>query len=244
MDVNPKSIPVGAIAYYLKDRAHKPTVQFGEVIEHYPSCIVLQLYELKDRRMIGGIPIAEFPSTTRFQKLPKQWTWDTDLIHMEFAPHPEEAKAIRLCVPESIREGISNGCLVRVRDNDHCTLDTEITKDGWRIVKKYVGYVFDRISVPWHEVYPTYDEASESAAKIYEEILRQRSLTDEEWSVEQIDKTLDAWAFANGITDDEKSRVRENIMRLDNIADVEVRHIAGTIQWKYFKNKRWNNIEV
>lgn len=244
MEINPKAIPVGAIAYYLKDKAHKPTVQFGEVIEHYPSCIVLQLYELKDRRMIGGIPIAEFPPVTRFQKLPAHWTWDTDLIHMDFAPLPEEAKAIRLCIPETIREGIDNGCLVRVRDNDHCILNAEITKEGYRIVKRYPRCVQDRVSVPWYEVYPTYDEASKAAVEIYEEILRQRSLTDEEWSVEQIDKTLDEWAFINGATDDEKRLVRENIMRLDNIADVEVRHIAGDIQWKYFKNKRWNSIAI
>ena len=243
MEINPKTIPVGTIVYYLKDREHKPMVQFGEVIEHYPSCIVLQLYELKDMRMIDGIPIREFPLVTRFQKLPAHWTWNTDLIQMEFAPRPKEAENIRLCVPESIREGINNGCLVRVQDNDHCTLDTEITKEGWRIVKKYPRYVRDRVSVPWHEVYPTYDEASKVAVEIYEEILRQRSLTDEEWYVEQIDKTLAEWAFINGVPDDEKRLVRENIMRLDNIVDVEIRHVAGDIQWKYLDKKRWNTIE-
>ena len=33
-------------------------------------------------------------------------------------------------------------------------------------------------------------------------------------------------------------------MNLSDLEDVEVRMNAGNIQWKYCKNKRWQNIEI
>ena len=46
------------------------------------------------------------------------------------------------------------------------------------------------------------------------------------------------------IPDNQKKSYRDFIMNLSDLEDVEVRMNAGNIQWKYWKNKRWQNIEI
>ena len=33
-------------------------------------------------------------------------------------------------------------------------------------------------------------------------------------------------------------------LRMSNVEDIETRIFGGNIQWKYWKNKKWNNIEL
>ena len=68
-------------------------------------------------------------------------------------------------------------------------------------------------------------------------------MTDEEWSIEQIDKTIDTFAYLYGISDKTKQAYRKRLLELDNIADVETRIYGGAIQYKYWKKQRWNTIE-
>ena len=76
------------------------------------------------------------------------------------------------------------------------------------------------------------------------EFKRQSELSDYDWSVEQIDKELSRWAYMYSISVEEKQRYRDWILSLDKIEDVEIRIFQGNIQWKYWRNQRWMNIEV
>ena len=76
------------------------------------------------------------------------------------------------------------------------------------------------------------------------EFKRRASLTDYEWAVEKIDNILGKWKFLNGATNDDVEIYRNWILSLKNVEDVDVRIWQNNIQWKYWKNKRWNNIEL
>ena len=75
------------------------------------------------------------------------------------------------------------------------------------------------------------------------EFERQANLTDLEWSIEQIDKDINRWAYMYGISSDEKERFRERLMSIDNLENVETRISGGTVQCKYVSKKRWMSVE-
>ena len=68
-------------------------------------------------------------------------------------------------------------------------------KDGYRVVKKYPmwNHHIDHISIRTDRVYSSYEEALDEVVRCKEEFERQLKLTDEEWSIEQIEETLRRW---------------------------------------------------
>ena len=128
----------------------------------------------------------------------------------------------------------------------HGDITTEITKDGFRIVKKYPMWKhhIDHTSVRPDKVYFTYEEAKKEVDENIAEFNRQASLSDYDWSVEQIDKTLKRYQIINDATDEEVKQYRDWLLAMSNVEDVETRIFGGDIQWKYWKNKKWNNIEL
>ena len=76
------------------------------------------------------------------------------------------------------------------------------------------------------------------------EFTRQANLSDYDWSVEQIDKTLNRWKKFVDASDKEVEQYRDWLLSMDNVEDIETRISNGNIQWKYWKNKKWNYIEL
>ena len=93
-------------------------------------------------------------------------------------------------------------------------------------------------------MYFTYEEAKKEVEDNIVEFNRQANLSDYDWSVEQIDKTLGFWKHLSGSTDNEVKHYRDWLLGMSNVEDIEVRLFGGNIQWKYWKNKRWMNIEL
>ena len=61
------------------------------------------------------------------------------------------------------------------------------------------------------------------------EIIRIANLSDYDWSIEQIDNTLNMWQKICGATDEEKQKYRDWILKLKNIENVEVRDSCGIL---------------
>lgn len=250
-DINRKKFEVGSVVYFVDKFANREwEVWFGTVEEHYPSCICIQLYDYNRIRIINGIPENEFKTPSRWQKLPKYWSYDTQLIDVRVKnAWPERADTNRLFIynPEDVAEAIKDKILVKVQDLAYGHYETEISaKDGWRVVYKYEygEHHPSTTSVYWHEVYATYAEAKAVVDAHKAELERQANLSDYDWSVEQIDNTLGFWAHNHGISDDEKKRYRDWILSQDCVEDIEVRIHSGGLQWKYWKNQRWMDINL
>lgn len=251
--------PIGSIVYWVSDQKRliiggkgRYGINFGTVIEHYSGETRIQLYNILDTRTINGIPVKEFETPTRWQKLPKNWNYDTPLFKIEYQEIPNVSKYIKLTCSNDILKAIEDGWLVKRQVNDYCRFEADIDKSkGWRIIRKYDPLDSDQAikgipytTVRFDKLYATYAEAQQKIDDIEAEWKRQSELSDYEWAIEEIDHTLDHWAELYRISDDIKEKYRNWILELKNIEDVEVRLVNGGIQWKYFKNKRWSNIDL
>ena len=228
------------------DQSLQWLIRFGTVLEIYPGYITLQLYEFPREDMIEGIPVKAFHTPTEWRKLPKGWTWNTPLIEWStFDAMPENWKNRVLPTgdKDAIRQAINDGVFIPVCENEHAQFNTEITKQGWRIVRSYPYYQKNpnTVTLMTHEVYKFYDSAHAKVLADDAELKRQSELTDEQWSIEQIEHDLNRLK-ALGYPDDVVNYCREFLLGLDRIEDVETRIVSGGLQWKYWKNKRWNCI--
>ena len=230
----------------------RKTVLYGIVVENYTDGIILQMIEPKDTRKIDGVPIKDYPAASEWRKLPKGWSWKTNLVPQHTGSisvflddEVQKPKDLNIENPETILELYKNGYLVNVQDNDHCTLNSEIdNRYGYRIVKQYNEYYQPFVSLPWRDAHDTYAGAKAIVEAEEAELKRQSELTDLEWSVEQIERDIDRWAFFFGKTEQEKEKLRGWMMALKDLENVETRVANGTFEWKYFKNKRWSAPDI
>lgn len=256
MEFNPKKTPVGSVVYFLRQkngwRSPEKEVWFGTVVEHYIREVAIQLYEPFDTRTINGIPVKEFKTPTAYKKLPKGWSWDTKLFEIgNYVPDElKEFMSLRhndiIASPENILAAIKAGALVKVDDNDHAVFSTTIDKShGFSIVRNYSEFSYNpnTISLPWGQLYETYEDAKRELDTINAEFIRQSELSDLDWSIEQIEITLDTWADIYNIPQEKKDEVRKRLLALDRLEDVVTKISDHGVQWKYEKEKRWKLIE-
>ena len=238
----------GDIVYWCHQHGHKYSVHYGMVDEQFSDAVVIDYLAPRERRRVDGVPIDEFQSEQRYRKLPKGWTYNTILFELTWDDLTPEEKEFDLDIskPETLKEAYEKGYLVKDSTIFHGVIEDKITKEGFRIVKNYHRwkYHIDHISIRPDKVYFTYEEAKKEVDENIAEFNRQASLSDYDWSVEQINKTLDRWKAINDASDEEVKAYREWLLDMKDVEDIETRIFGGHIQWKYWKNKRWNYIEL
>ena len=251
----------GDIVYWCSQIQGECSIHYGMVDTQFSDVVCIDLLTPKDCRTVEGIPIKDWFPDNRVRKLPKGWSYDTVLFKYGYTNNWAEndrnflddyMRNLDITDKDKIREAYDKGYLVKSYDNCHCYADPEIGKGIWTLQKKpskEYGYVppyydMNSISISSPRVYNNYQEALNEKQKYEAEFQRVQNLSDLEWSIEQIDHTLDHWAGIFGISDNKKSAYRDFIIKLPNLEDVEVRISSGDIQWKYFKYSRWRNIEV
>lgn len=244
-----KEFNKGDIAYWCNRTGHKFSVHWGRVSSACNHCngsiVYVDYLSPKETRLVDGIPIDEFKSENRFKKLPKGWSYDTRLYEVTYT---DELNGITFDVrdPDRINELYEDGLFVKKSKIYDGTIDAEITNQGYRVIKRYIPYNqnITSTSIVRDKLYFSYEEAQQDVDDNVAELKRQSELSEYDWSVEEMNKMLDRWQFNYGKTDLEKQDYREWLLALDKFEDVEVRLWNSDIQWKYWKNKRWNNIEL
>jgi hypothetical protein len=249
LNINRKRFPEGSVVYYVKQRGFKKSVWFGTVEENYTSEICLQLYEIYDTRMINGVPIKDFKTPTRWQKLPKGWTYNTRLFEMTWEKIEPDPKNYSVKNPEDILKAISDGVLVKTQDNDHAHIETQVDNNkGWCIVRNYpYGEEFNHqthISLPFHEVYGSYEEAQKVIEEYEAKFEQQKNMSDIDWAKKSINEELERYKRFYNISDEDIERCRERLFALDNLEDVDIRVSNQGLQWKYFKKQRWMTLQL
>lgn len=235
----------GDIVYWCHQHGHEYSVRYGMVDEQFSDAVGIDYLALKENRRVNGIPINEFQSEERYKKLPKGWSYDTRLYEITY-DKIEGYSEYRIDNPEDIKQAYESGLLVKDDIIFHGVIDADITKDGYKIVKKYPQWEhhFSRSSVRPDKVYFTYEEAKKKVDENIAEFHRQANLSEYDWSVEDIDKTLDRYISVIGETDRVRGLYRDWLLGMKNVEDIETRIFGGEVQWKYWKNKKWNNIEL
>ena len=235
----------GDIVYWCHQHGHEYSVHYGMVDEQFSDAVCIDYLALKENRRVNGIPINEFQSEERYKKLPKGWSYDTRLYEITY-DKIEGYSEYRIDNPEDIKQAYEKGLLVKDNTIFHGVIDTDITKEGYKIVKKYPQWEhhFSHVSVRPDKVYFTYAEAEKEVDENIAEFQRQANLSEYDWSVEDIDKTLDRYINISGKTDRVREQYRSWLLGMKNVEDIETRIFGGEVQWKYWKNKKWNNIEL
>ena len=240
----------GDIVYWCHHvRGADYSVHYGMVDEQFSDAVVVDYLVPRERRRVDGVPIDEFHSEQRYRKLPKGWTYNTKLFELTWDDFTPEEKDFKLDIskPETIKGAYEKGFLVKDNTIFHGVIEDEVTKEGFRIVKKYPRESFhhiDHVSIFPHKVYFTYEEAKKEVDENIAEFHRQASLSDYDWSVEQIDKTLDIWKAFNDASDEELKAYRDWLLNMKDVENIETRLWGKEIQWKYWKNTRWNCIDL
>lgn len=248
MGKNVKRFDEGEIVYWHRQRGNDHFVSWGVVDEQFSDAVCIDLYKPKECRYVNGVFIDEIPACGEWNKLPKGWSYDTKLIDIEWiADDYTKNYIIDITNPENLKQAIADGMLVKANQIFSGAIETEISKSGWRIVKKYPNSIFDDVtyvSVHPNDLYLSYEEAQAEIDAYNAELQRQANLTDYEWSVELIDKELNRWAYIYGIPEDTKLKYKSWLLNQDNVEDIEVRISGGSPQWKYDRNRKWRNIEL
>lgn len=244
-------VQIGDVIYFVSREGYnyEYVIKFGQITDIWSDGVCIYNIFPKENRLINGIPYDEFSTPTKWQKLPKGWTYNTQLFTLETSDEDKETLSkIHVNNPEEIKQGIKDGVLITANQKDYSHIETEITKEGFRLIRKYdddFGY-YSRI-YHWNDkIFKTYEDAKQWIDDYNAELKRQSELTDEEWSIEQIQNTVHnhfAIKFVDkDVKKEKEKRVMDYFLSLKNIEDVEVRSHCGHLQWKYWKNKKWNNI--
>lgn len=237
------------VVYWVGRHKHSPYeyyVDYGIVDEEFSDAVCVDRLHIRDNRYINDVPYKEFPSVTKWQKLPKGWTYNTELFAMEWRNNDWAVlNTLRIDNPEDIKKALELGILVYLKDYDQTVPRSEIDKKlGWRIRKEHDDsfYVYPYVSLQKDKAFKTYAEAKGVIDAQEAEWKRQSELTDEEWSIEQINNDLQRWAKIYSKSPEEVQKVRDFLLGMDKVEDIETRVFGGDFQWKYWKNKKWRTI--
>ena len=222
-------------------------VDFGIVTEEFSDAVCADKLHIYDNRYINGIPYKDFPDVTSWQKLPKGWSYNTVLFDVERKPKEghDLLKNLQITNPEDIKYALVNGFLVNLKDYDQTVPHSEVSnKLGWRIRKEHdsFSYVYPHVTLQKDKAFKTYAEAQSVIDAQEAEWKRQSELTDEEWSIEQIDHDLQRWAKIYSKSPEEVQKVKDFLLGMDKVEDIETRVFGGDFQWKYWKNKKWRTV--
>lgn len=221
-------------------------VDFGIVDEEFSDAVCVERLHIRDNRYINGIPYKEFPQYTKWNKLPKGWTYNTQLFEMEWRNNDWPLlTTLKIDNPDDIKTALEKGILVYLKDYDQTVPHSEVDKKlGWRIRKEHDDslYVYPYTTLQKDNAFKTYEEAKAVIDAQEAEWKRQSELTDEEWSIEQIDHDLQRWAKIYSKSPEEVQKARDFLLGMDKIEDIETRVFGEDFQWKYWKNKKWRTV--
>lgn len=237
----------GDIVYWCDGTEGKYKVKFGMVNEQWHDGYVwIDFLFPKERRLVNGIPIDDFKSEDRYKKLPKGWSYDTRLYEITYETLSEEDKQAVCDIrdPKSIKALYDKGYLVKDETLFWGEIRAEITANGYRIRKAYPMWEhhIENITLHWLKIRRTYEEAQAEVDAKMAEFYRQASLSEYDWSLEQIDKVLNEWKHYNDASDEEVRTYRDEFLKMDKLEEVEARTYAKAVQWKRIDNKKWNTM--
>lgn len=262
-NLNPKDISVGRYVYFIRKRWNRYYVMGGFVYDHYHDGIAIQCVTLPDRRMVKSVfteepvPFAEFPWRTDYAKLPKGWTWNTQLFEIFHRPLTEEESRVASIrqddpdAPSRFAEAYQAGILVNVRDVEDFEIKSVIDKQGYYLVKDGKSYTFNGDSRPIDtvmlspcEVFLTYEGASEAVKEYEAELKAQAEMTDLEWAEFEIRKDVERWAALYHIQEADWRRTLEFLLNHKELENLETRLGNGTLLWRVYGKTRWNTIPI
>ena len=222
------------VCYYIEDSQFGMHVSYG--IYEYKTTCTHKVSRLKapEIRLINGVPFDDFQSETEFKKVPKGWTYSTDLYTVTEDLEKKEKinaamKGRYIKNPSDIQWLFNNGYLIKMEDVEPI-IEAEFDHNTYRLVKKYPAWTQcygshnDRYP---NEVFETY-EAAEKRMNEIKEIRHRKAVEcalldfyeDLEWALEK-------YEAEHGRREIEK--IRQKILARPHLDDTMFRYYNGEI---------------
>lgn len=168
---------------FRKDEDYFAYAKWGVVEGESDGKCHIQPYKTRSFFLYDGKLPHEFTADKRWTKLPKGWSYDTDLLASRrtfdeagHAAFSEWAERSGLDVPETLIEGIERGFFITDCQAD-VRVEAEISKNCYRLVRKSTPWKqTGTFSVPSNAVFDTYEEALTQAQGRIAATLKQRDL--------------------------------------------------------------------
>lgn len=245
-----KRFPKNDIVYFLKPRQEYDRIQYGIVDEQFSNAVCIDLLNWREYRTIDGVRFDLWQPNYKPKKLPKGWTYNTKLWCFnqtdDFCELEKAWDNFDVANKELIWKHLTQtGFIVKRTLAFYERAEEVIEKGTWYLKKTLPSYTPcpTSISLQPYEVYHEYEEAQRALDEYDKERDRIANLSDKEWSIEQIRKTIETWSGLYRVEPDDVLKATNFLLSLKNIEDVEVRILSG-LQWKYWKNKKWNSVDV
>ena len=226
---------------------YKKYVELGIVSCVSENNVRVEFLSLRERRTINGVNINDW-SDDKWHKLPKGWDKTSDLYEADTEPWEdgveEELKSVSIKDKDKIKDLYNRGIMTELYKTFTGSIQVEIdSHHGYRI---YQSWIYDNklkgATYHYTNVYNTFDEAYEVIEEYEAELIRQSELTDEEWSLEQIDNEINYWKSITNASPQEVMIVRNYILSQGDVVELECKHFRDGLKWKKEKQKRWNPI--
>lgn len=257
--------PVDSIVYLVGTMPNsRRYVRFGIVDDNWYS----QWYSVVSIHFLEPKPITKYRSALFpdgatiqqvrdqysyiYRKLPKGWNYDTKLVE-EFCDEAEH-KALSDALakvdikdPASILQAVKEGLLVRQDPIRNDTVAVDITNDGYclHLAPRGGMWAFHEPTeqdILTSHLYKTYAEAEQEANRINAEFARQAALSDYDYAVEQIDKTLAKYRLIHSCSDRDITSLRAQLLAMKRVENIETKTDCGNFVWRYLGNTRWNTL--
>lgn len=261
--INHYEFPNGSVAYYISHRGFgHSTVEFGIVEENYTDSAVLHLYAFPNVRCVDGIPWDHYETPSEWRRIPKSGKLLGEILcdclsqrtTIQYPPIFEENTAliqriVTRTVPdtlsEDVLEAVRKGLLVSQETIRTAVPETETDSRGcYRITANWrnAPYKPEWITLSLNELFHTFREAQAEIDRQKQEAERLYNLSDYDFSVEDIDHTLNRWRTIYHIPDETVQETRQMLLSLPQVEDIVTRLYMGRFQWKYDRNRSWKDI--
>lgn len=264
-----KNLKKGTIVYYVMDRLRKcyadPTawsVEFGvfdglssyriskdKIMTSQSEGMILTL-ECKDCRFVktltsDWVPFNEFKSETEMHKLPKNWSYDTDLFWVENRYPQDDYFNFDIRDRKKIKQLYDEGWFVELDKNDHRHIEAEFDHDYYKVVKKGLFYNIHQKSLfynlPYNRIFLNYDEARKKAKQLYEIEKNVSLIAFHNSCMEDLEEHL---TFISDL--DRRAKYRRKILSMGEIEKFILRHVDNKILYSYRNAKplKWQEVEI
>ncbi len=233
-------------------------VQCGIITEIYPDCyvanhlhmaeyITFKLYDEKTEKLFTddkswheyfkNVSWRKYPSKKEFPDKTPLFTFSRNPLYQltdEKLPDMKDRQAVKKayesgiickrndvvgyasCPYSEIDKGSWKPILTSNKDSDNTTLIKSLTFSTWEDAEKLKDCIE-------HE----YDWVS--------------GLTDEQYTLLEMDKALNKFVRDGGLESDAR-RIANFMLKRKNLVDMEFRVLNGKFQWRNYDNSKWNNV--
>ena len=241
---------IGEILYYIKDYNVYNGMFFdwGIIDKIYHDGYSVKKYIPYDNRTIQGVPINKFKFNMEYRKLPKGWSWDTDLVQLGYIPYeklfPNFNTNVDITKPEEIKKAIDIGFLTQPGLYAGMKIEPCINTNGYKIVCKYDKSVEDIVFVDRCYACKDIKEAIEKCKKYNDKIKAISEMSDKEYSIYEINRKIDIYSNLYPKNKEFAQETKRWLLNQDNIEDLEIRIYGGRLQYRYYGNGtgHWHNI--